>query len=257
MSSSQNRQSGSQTVTRALKLLECFTSEHPELTLTELSNITGLTVPTTHRLLKTLIAQRFLVLDTASKHYRLGPAVMQLAGAIINRDDLHNVVVPYLERLRRESGETVGFHLLVDSERVCIIELESRQRIRMSSGVGRRYSLHRGAAGKALLAALPPEERTSYLDRVLSGEPSFPARDLEAELAQVNREGVAFSVGEVVDGACAVAAPVLDSSGYPIAAVNVTGPASRWTRTEIDKIVPDLRELTAEISVQLGHTYHA
>ena len=253
MSKTPNRQSGSQTVVRALNLLECFTSENPELTLTELSNSTGLTVPTTHRLLKTLIGQRFLAFDGSTKHYSLGPAVMQLAGAIIHREDIHNVVIPHLERLRRESGETAALHLLVDLERVCIIELESRQRIRMSSGIGRRYPLHHGAAGKALLAQLPLDEREAYLDRISSSEPGYQRPELESELQTAREEGVAFSDAEVVEGASAVAASIVDASGYPIAAINVTGPSNRWTMEKKLRLVPRLKEVVEDVASQLGH----
>lgn len=244
------RPSGAQTVIRALGLLECFTSEHPELSLTELSNLTGLTVPTTHRLLRTLIGQRFLVFDAGTKQYSLGPAVMQLAGAIIHRDDLHHVVTPHLERLRRESGETVGLHLLVDLERVCIIELESRQRIRMSSGVGYRYPLHRGAAGKVLLAHLPERHMEAYRAR----EPDIDWKGLDSDLPKVRREDFAMSFGEVVEGANALAVAILDSSRFPIAAINVTGPSNRWTTKRMLEVAPDLRATVHDIEVQLGHS---
>ena len=93
-----------QTVVRALTLLGRFSAEEPEHTATELSVATGITVPTTHRLLKTLASKSFLVLDPESKKYSLGPAVVQLAGAVLGRDNLLELVDPVLIELRRFTG---------------------------------------------------------------------------------------------------------------------------------------------------------
>ena len=188
-----------QTVVRALTLLERFSAEEPEHTATELSVATGLTVPTTHRLLKTLASKSFLVLDPESKKYSLGPAVVQLAGAVLGRDNLLELVDPVLIELRRASGETASLHWLVDNERVCIAERASHQSIRMSSGLDRRYTLHAGAAGKVLLASLPPAEMKSYLDRGYSANTIHTARiELEEDLAAIRAKRYALSQGEVV-----------------------------------------------------------
>ncbi len=112
-----------------------------------------------------MTGRRFLVLDQETRRYSLGPAVMQLAGAILERDNLLEVVVPALERLQRASGETARLLWLVDWQRVCLADRVSHQSIRMSSGIGRAYPLHAGASGKTLLASLPERERNAYLNR--------------------------------------------------------------------------------------------
>ena len=243
-----------QTVVRALTLLERFSAEEPEHTATELSVATGLTVPTTHRLLKTLASKSFLVLDPESKKYSLGPAVVQLAGAVLGRDNLLELVDPVLIELRRASGETASLHWLVDNERVCIAERASHQSIRMSSGLGRRYTLHAGAAGKVLLASLPPAEMKSYLDRGYSANTIHTGRiELEEDLAAIRAKRYALSQGEVVKGAAAIAAPIRDSSGYPIAAINVTGPSDRWTRETMESFALQILSSVEAIEHQSGH----
>ena len=73
---------GSQTVDRALSLLECFSAERPSLYLYDLSRQTGLTTPTTHRLLKALESREFVSFDPASKLYTLGAAIVRLASIV-------------------------------------------------------------------------------------------------------------------------------------------------------------------------------
>lgn len=242
---------GAQTVDRALEVLACFSAERPQLSLTEFSAATGFTMPTTHRLLKALLAREFVVFDPASRLYSLGPAAMRLASIIIQRDDINAVVLPWLERLRRLTGETAALHWLVDHYRVCTVELESRHLIKMASGVGRRYPLVAGAAGKAILAHLPEDE----VEKVLAAarEDGMEPRIDRGALADIRREGVARSAGEVVEGASAVAAPIRNALRRPIAALNVTGPAARLDAAAMDRAVELLVEAVADIETRLGY----
>lgn len=253
----QTKKTGSQTVDRALAVLECFTPDRPSLSLTEFASATGLAMPTTHRLLKALQTREFVVFDPVSKLYSLGSATMRLAEVIMQRDDLHTLVLPWLEQLRTISGETAAWHSLVDSYRVCTVEFESRHQIKMASGVGRRYPLYAGAAGKAILAHLSDEGIARVFetaDRGTLGVPIGRSRDeLVAELEGVREKGYAESRGEVVEGASALAAPIINGLGRPVGAINVTGPDSRFTKEKMDTIVVSLLEAAQDIESQSGY----
>lgn len=242
---------GSQTVDRALTLIRCFSAAEPTWTLSELADKTQLTVPTTHRLLRTLSNRRFLVSDPVTKRYSLGPTVMQLAGAVMHGGNLQAVVLPKLADLRRSSGETAALHGLVDNGRVCLSEFVSLMPIRMSSGLGRRYPLHRGAAGRALLAHLPAWERDAYLE-THRDDLGANLVDVERDLEECRRRGFAISSGEVVEGAVAIAAPIRDLTGYPIAAINVTGPDDRWTVERATAFSEEVLQAVREIEQELG-----
>ena len=59
-------------VERALDVLMCFTSQTPELTMTQISEMVGINKSTVHRLLATLEGKRFVERDPATGAYRLG-----------------------------------------------------------------------------------------------------------------------------------------------------------------------------------------
>ena len=231
--------SGAQTLLRALDILDCFATDGGSLTLAEISRSVKLTTPTTHRLLKAL-TMRGMVVDDGNRHYSLGPTVMKLASAIMYRsNDLITIGTPALERLRLETGETVSLHTVLGEERVCVAELISPEPIRMESGVGHVYPLYAGAAGKvliawdeALVARLPA--RLARLAPSTIGSLS----ELQSELEVIRRRGYATSTSEVVPGAASLAVPVFDSNGVVVAAINVAGPATRWTRSKIAKQAP-------------------
>jgi DNA-binding IclR family transcriptional regulator len=225
---------GAQTLFRALNVLDCFIEVGPVLSLKEISDRVGLTVPTTHRLVRALISRDMVVVDR-HRRYSLGPAVMRLASVIMHRsEDLAAVVAPTLLRLRDETGETTSLHSLVGHERVCITEFVSPQPIRMESRVGRAYPLYAGAAGKAILA-WAPELQPEVMRQLEAVGPSTitDPETLRKELTLIVKRGYAESNSETVAGASAVAAPLFDSTGRVLAAINIAGPSSRFNRDAV------------------------
>lgn len=246
---------GAQTVDRALQLLECFTPARRTLSLSELSALTGLTAPTAHRLLKALQRRQFVASEPRSRRYTLGLGAVRLADVVLGHRDFHHVVLPYLEHLRELTGETVALHWFVDDHQVCVTELVSPQAIRMASGVGRRYPLHSGASGKALLACLEAADVRRILadaERTGEGLRGRTVEELNADLATIRKRGYATSRGEIVDGAAALAAPILDRLGRPVAAINITGPAYRWSASRMRAMAPKLVTIIREIEEELG-----
>jgi IclR family acetate operon transcriptional repressor len=95
-----------------------------------------------------------------------------------------------------------------------------RHSVRLSYALYRRAPMHRGASGKILAAHLEPAEQARLIEA--AGSPW-----LSAELAEIRRDGVAVTVGELDPGAGAVAAPILDRRGEITAGLSVAGPAQR------------------------------
>lgn len=254
---------GSQAIHRAQRILKCFTVERPTVSLTELTKQTGLTMPTAHRIVKSLQSGGFLVQDSLTNRYSLGPAVMALARVMMHRsanEDLVAAAMPYLEQLRSATNETVGLHCPTAEGRYCVAELVSRQPLRLSTGVGHTYELFIGATGRAILAFSAPVAVDRVLARLESAgvatdsEFENPTRtELEADLTVIRRQGYAMSLGDVVASATSVAVPILSDHGTAVAAINVTGPAERWTRPLMEQHVPDLVEAARQISSRLGY----
>jgi DNA-binding IclR family transcriptional regulator len=167
-----------------------------------------------------------------------------------------NIAEASMQRLRNQTGETVGLHWLVGQQRVCLVELTSPHPIRMASGVGQAYPLFAGAAGKAILAWLPVAEVGAVLaDASRFPHMKAPTRDaLLHDLAKIRKQGYAESAGETVAGAAAVATTILNSSGKPQGALNVTGPADRFNAQCRAQSRTPLLEAVDQIMRQLGRT---
>lgn len=249
---------GTQALRRVLSVLRCFTNDgSTAYTLSDIVSRTDLTPPTAHRMLKVLVHEGFLVRDEGTMKYRLGPVAEQLARQVLRTNNPQELVVaagPLLEALRARSGETVGLHCRVGGERLCLAELESPQSIRMATGVGHVHPLHAGAAGKVLLAF--SDQRGPAVPETL--DPVTPhtiaRRDqLLTALAQVRSQGYAVSVGEAVEGAAALAAPVLGTDRTAVAALYVTGPSFRLTDIRIKELLPHLLAAAETLQIRLAH----
>lgn len=245
---SDDAERGTQAVHRALRMLESFRDDQPELTLSELADSASLTLPTAHRIARALHARGFLVQGGPEHAYSLGPEVMRLARTLLQAATPHNlirIVQPYLEQLNATTEETAALHSIVGTERMCVAEVPSRLPMRMANGVGNLYPMHSGAAGKAMLAEMPKD----YIDRIVVDHPDEAT--IRRGLARARRQGYALSLGETIPAAAAVAAAIHAASGSVIGAISLAGPIERWTRERMTEAAPQLIEMAKEIDERL------
>ena len=244
---------GSQAVHRVLRILLCWKEQDSTLSLTEIAQRTSLTLPTAHRMIKALQREGFLVHDKISGNYALGPTILDLARVLLQRsdqDELVVTVIPHLERMRAITEETVGLHIPMGDLRMCLAELVSRRTIRTATGVGRTFPLPAGASGQILTAW--SQERLEMVEKQMGASAEGRA-ELHERLAKVRENRYAISEGETIPGASALAFPLFGPNNDVRAAVNITGPDSRWTRKEMMAHLPALTEEIEHISEQLGY----
>jgi DNA-binding IclR family transcriptional regulator len=225
------RREGVQVIARAAEMLRRLAAEPHGLTLIELSARVGLPRSTAHRIVSAL-AQEGFVRPAPSGKLRIGPALVGLA--VASRSDLRHEVGPYLERLSHELRETVDLAVLDGGEVLFIDQYTSRRTLRIVSEIGARFPLHATANGKALLAAVPPEELADLLPRRLTASTENTVTDREAllrELDEIRATGIAYDREEYTIGIAAVGTAVRDAVGA-LAAVTVVAPAARFNESE-------------------------
>jgi DNA-binding IclR family transcriptional regulator len=189
-------------------------------TLAALVQATGLARPTAHRLAVALEHHRLVARDMQGR-FMLGPRLGELASAA-GEDRLLAAAGPVLARLRDITGESAQLFRRQGDFRVCVAAAERPSGLRDTIPVGSQLTMHAGSAAQILLAWEDPDR----LHRGLQ-EAAFSA----AALSAIRRRGWAQSVGEREAGVASVSAPVRSPSGKVIAAVSVSGPIERLTRT--------------------------
>jgi DNA-binding IclR family transcriptional regulator len=215
--------SGVGVLDKGARLLDAL--EPGPLSLAELVVATGLSRATAHRLAVALEAHRLVRRDGAGR-FALGVRLIALGRAAAEATPLAATAEPALAELRDSTGESVQLYVRDGDRRICIAALESPHGLRTIVPMGASLPLSVGSAGR-ILAAGPTawpmgNESISNRSRPMGNE-SISNRSPQAAWVE--------SVGEREAGVASVSAPVLDPDGRVVAAVSVSGPIERTTRS--------------------------
>ena len=191
----------------------------------------GVAPSTAHRLLTTLLAHGFVVQDPATRRYRPGPRLLEVALSSLERVDVRRVARPHLVALAAEVRETASLMVLEGPQVRFIDSAEGPQLVRVANRTGDVLPAHLTSGGKAILAALPEAELLRlFPDEQMPGPPDRPPVPRSAfleELARVRATGFATSSERTAAGLSAVAVPIADFHGNPLAAIGVSVPTMR------------------------------
>jgi DNA-binding IclR family transcriptional regulator len=236
---------------RVLRVLDAFSAERPELSLTELSRRAALPLTTAHRLVAELAC--WGALERAEDgRYRIGLRLWEV-GALAPRGlGLRESAMPFLEDLYEVTRQNVQLAVLDGTEVVYLERISGRGAVNVITRVGGRLPLHATGVGLVLLAHSDPELQeqvlASPLKRYTAKTMSSP-EELRRVLAEVRRTGVAVSDGQIELIALSIAAPVRGPRGDVVAALSVVVPAET---SDARAYVPVVRAAARGISRTLG-----
>jgi IclR family transcriptional regulator, pca regulon regulatory protein len=222
---------------KGLRVLEAFTAERPDLTLSEVGHLAKLDPGTAFRMLNTLVMAGYVSRIPDSKRFRLTLKCTDLGLHAIGRADLREIARPILRSLVGEVNEAASLGVL-DGADILYIERVRAGLTRMGVDIriGTTIPAFWSTIGEAMLAYLPPHELT----RILSVTPRpgvFPHKPMNKEeimrsLQSVRATGYALRDSYFGSGLRVLAVPVLDSDNYPVAAVSVVVPQVQMTSDE-------------------------
>ena len=144
-----------QAIERAVSILNVFSTDEPELGVTEIADRVGLHKSTVHRFMVNLDAAGLVERNPRSGRYRLGLRIFELGGLVMQQMNLWDEALPFLEGLVHDTGETGHLAVLDGGEAIYIERVEARRALRVPSAIGRGYPAHATNLGKVLLADLP------------------------------------------------------------------------------------------------------
>ena len=218
-----NNTSGVGVLDKAISVLAA--AESGPASLARLVAVTGFARPTTHRIAVALEHHRLLARDVQGR-FILGPRITELAAAA-GEDRLLAIAQPLLTQLRDATGESAQLYRLAAGRgaadvRVCVAAAERTSGLRDTVPVGAALPMTAGSAAQVLLAW----EEGERMHRGLRG-----AKFTATTLASVRRRGWAASAAERELGVASVSAPVRGAGGKVLAAISVSGPIERLTRS--------------------------
>jgi DNA-binding IclR family transcriptional regulator len=221
------------------------------LGLNDITQRTKIPKSTVFRILTTLHSLGYVIRD-GKREYCVSPTLVDLAGDQANTDVLRRAALPWMVKLRNESGETVNLGQLQFDKVVYLEVVPSEFALRLSERPGATVLPHASALGKAILAFSPPGLvdsliRAHELSALTRSTITEPAAVLE-ELRRVRDRGYAFDKGETSSLATCVGAPIVNEHGCAIAAMSISGPTSRFNPRRGSPVIERLLRATADIS---------
>lgn len=249
-------QNTTQSVQRALSLLDAFDRDTPAMGVTQLAARVGLHKSTTYRLASTLAAEGFLRQDGVTGQYSLGDRLYRIAATFAEHDPLLREGHEVLQGLRNACGHMTSLGILDQEQVLFVLVLEATLAVRAAAmHAGDRLPLSATAAGKVLLADLAPQQAGAILQR--QGLPRLTPRSktspqaLLRELAQVRRDGIGWSREESAVGLLALAAPVR-ANGKTVAALGLTCPIGLVSEANLDELARRLGQAATDLSTRLS-----
>lgn len=246
---------GTQSVLRAMAMLEAFSDERPAWTVGDLAEATGLNRTTAYRLLTALESREYVVRNPHDDTYRLGSGLIALGGRALRANNVRTIARRELEAMAAATGETATLEIVSGHEMVIIEEIHGEYVTSGSQDIGTRWPVYATSTGKAILACLPANERAAVLgeDVVPLTEKTVVDPDrLAACLQEARAQGYAVAAEELELGFVAVGAPIFDRDGRPVAAISLGATLTRMPPARVPQIGALVKAAAGRISHQLG-----
>lgn len=243
-----------QSINRALGLLEVL-SRHDGIRLTELARQVGLSLSTTHRLMTTLQLHGFAQCSQVTNLWHVGRKAYVVGTAFSRPDNFIPGVMPFLRRLRDQTGETVSLGMAEQDQMKFVGRLEGRGVVHAIGRVGNYVPLTVSGMGKALLAAGSKRETDAHPAGFLIAATPKSIRSwdaLRADLERIRDQGFAVDDEECRMGVRCVAAVVYNQHAEPQCAVSVSGSIDRLTTDRLSRLGALVMEVAGEMTAAIG-----
>jgi DNA-binding IclR family transcriptional regulator len=216
---------------RGLRVIALLDDHSEGLTQEDLVESTGYPRNSVYRICVTLEEMGYILRDDETRRYTLSRKMLALGWGALRKRGVLEAAMPPMRKLRDQTRETVLIGALSDHSGVVLEQVLGLHPFSFSVNVGRTLPAHAAAPCKAIIAHLPQAEReemvgaidyTAFNERTITDPDAF-----REHLAEVRERGYATDEGEELEGVYCIAAPILDTQGYPVASVWITGPSDR------------------------------
>ncbi|HCJ59064.1 Transcriptional regulator KdgR [bioreactor metagenome] len=250
-----NKGTNDYNIKSVIKSMEVFEIlvEKGELSIGELSDLSGLGKSSVHRILGTLKHIGYVKQDIEDGKYYASIKVFELGNKIGDRIPFKNIVREKLEQLYEKCQETVNIGMLDDLDVVFLDKIITKEPLRIVLDVGRRVPAYCSGMGKILLAYtenvnLKAIEYKKYTENTLCNVDM-----LEEELKKIRQQGFSIDNEEYIRGLICIAVPVKKRNGDVIAAISVAVPAVRMNEPKKEEYLKMLQDTAYEMTKELPY----
>lgn len=245
------------TLERGMRILALFADRHTPLGISEIARLAGLEKSAAHRLASTLLAIGYLERDEATRRYRPGLRMLDMAFAYLIQDGLLERAVPRVVETSRALGVTVNIGVLDGAEIVYKARIPSTSLCYDTTLLGARRPALVTAVGQIIAAFSPPDVLEGLLKHGVP-EPVTPftqqdPKVIRAMVAQAARDGYVISQQQMMLQEIVAAAPVLGPNRRAVAAISMSVYMPDWDEARIRaELVPELTNVARAVSTSVA-----
>lgn len=240
-----------QAVVKAIDLLEALAQGGENPSLTTLEKKLGLSHNKVFRLLATLEEKGLVERNKATNTYSLGLHAFEMAQHILKSDNLIRMAHPIMVELARKLDEAVYFTVANNDEVLFLDMVDSFQQIKTADLVGKRFPFFTNAAGKVIKSV----SSIDLFGRASKRRGIKDIQQLEVELDEIRRKGVAVDFNGLGEGICTVAVVIRDYAGKVVGALTLLAPSFRMMQDRLDNVViPCMLEGAEVLSMKFGYS---
>ncbi|HIJ82050.1 MAG TPA: IclR family transcriptional regulator [Desulfuromonadales bacterium] len=239
-----------QTVIKAIDLLEVLAEDGTSATVQVLAKKLELSRNKAFRLLATLEERGLVERNEAAGTYTLGVHAFQMAQHILKSANLIRLAHPVMEELARKLDEAVYITVMNNDEVLFIDMVDSLQQVKTVDLVGKRFPFFTNAAGKVIKSV----SSIDIFSKAGKKKGIENPLELQKELDEIRKKGVAVDFGGLGEGICAVAVVIRDYAGKVVGALTLLAPSFRMLQERLEKeIIPSMLESAEELSMKFGY----
>lgn len=234
-----DQQAKVKTLGKAIKILECFSIEEPELGITQISNKLGIYKSSVHNIITTLESYGYIEKNLSNDKYRLGLKMLQFSYIISNQIGFRYSVHPYLQEIAKEFSESCYFAIPNDLSVLYLDAAYPMGMVAFRTVVGDRAPLYCTGIGKAMLAYMDDKAIETvkargfekFTENTICSEEEY-----HRELSTIKQQGYSIDNMEHEYGVKCVGVPIFSHDGSVCGGLSVTGPSLRFDSKRIEQI---------------------
>jgi DNA-binding IclR family transcriptional regulator len=239
-------------IDKCFSVLDLLVQSKEPMGISDISGKLGLNKSSVFNITHTLKDLNVLEIQTNGK-FAFGTHFYILANKAGKRSTLIQVAHPYLEQINKETNLSVFLGLRSDSRAILVDKIDSAHGIKVASDIGMQMPSLAGAGIKAMLCQLPDTAIDEILKRTELKKYTplsiVNKKAYKEEIREVRKEGIAYDLGEYIEGMVGFAVPINAYGENVQAAIWAAGLQSQVSESSL----PDLKELLIRITEEINH----
>jgi len=240
-----------QSLDRGLQVIQAFSENNKNLTISDVSKITGLSRPTARRILLTLEHLGFA--EANNSLFSLTARTLTLGYAYLSSNNKWSIAHSFMQDFVQKTGESCSISILTGENILYVARVSTKRIMSINLDVGSVLPAYATSMGHVLLANLSTEELEKYLSNLkidkYTDKTILDKEQLRMTLEDVREKNWGGVDQQFEEGLRSIATPIRDGNGKVIAAINCSAHAGRISKeVMLKEFLPLLQENATKIS---------